>query len=72
MSGENVKDSMKVDAQGHLTSYKADVNFDKDFTPDTEVIETKNGKTYLAESEKRSAPYFDVLIGGITLLNSKF
>lgn len=72
VSGENVKDSMKVDAQGHLTSYKANVNFDKDFTPDTEVIETKNGKTYLAESEKRSAPYFDVQIDGITLLNSKF
>lgn len=72
VSGENVKDSMKVDAQGHLTSYKADVNFDVAYTPDTEVIETKNGKTYLAESEKRSAPYFDVRIDGITLLNSEF
>lgn len=72
VSGENVKASMKVDAQGHLTSYKADVNFDEAYTPDTEVIETKNGKTYLAESEKRSAPYFDVRIDGITLLNSKF
>lgn len=72
VSGENVKDSMKVDAQGHLTSYKADVNFDEAYTPDTEVIETKNGKAYFAESEKRSAPYFDVLIDGITLLNSKF
>lgn len=71
VSGENVKASMKVDAQGHLTSYKADVNFDEAYTPDTEVIETKNGKTYLAESEKRSAPYFDVQIDGITLLNSK-
>lgn len=72
VSGEAVKDSMKVDAQGHLTSYKADVNFDEAYTPDTEVIETKNGKTYFAESEKRSAPYFDVQIDGITLLNSKF
>lgn len=72
VSGENVKDSMKVDAQGHLTSYKADVNFDAAYTPDTEVIETKGGKTYFAESEKRSAPYFDIQIDDITLLNSKF
>lgn len=72
VSGKAVKDSMKVDAQGHLTSYKADVNFDEAYTPDTEVIETKNGKTYFAESEKRSAPYFDIQIDGITLLNSKF
>lgn len=72
VSGKAVKDSMKVDAQGHLTSYKADVNFDEAHTPDTEVIETKDGKTYFAESEKRSAPYFDVQIDGITLLNSKF
>lgn len=72
VSGKAVKDSMKVDAQGHLTSYKADVNFDEAYTPDTEVIETKDGKTYFAESEKRSAPYFDVQIDGITLLNSKF
>lgn len=71
VSGENVKDSMKVDAQGHLTSYKADVNFDAAYTPDTEVIETKDGKTYFAESEKRSAPYFDIKIDDITLLNSK-
>lgn len=70
VSGKAVKDSMKVDAQGHLTSYKADVNFDEAYTPDTEVIETKDGKTYFAESEKRSAPYFDVQIDGITLLNS--
>lgn len=72
VSGKAVKDSMKVDAQDHLTSYKADVNFDEAYTPDTEVIETKDGKTYFAESEKRSAPYFDVQIDGITLLNSKF
>lgn len=72
VSGKAVKDSMKVDAQGHLTSYKADVNFDEAYTPDTEVIETKDGKTYFAESEKRSAPYFDIQIDGITLLNSKF
>ncbi len=72
VSGDNVTASMKVDADGHITSYKADVDTDAAYTGDTEVIETKGGKTYFAESEKRSAPYFDVKIDGITMLNSKF
>ena len=45
-----------------LESYKADVISDKDFTPDTEVI--VDG--VFAESYFRSAPYFDVIIDGIT------
>ena len=48
-----------------LSSYKADVDTDENYTPDTEVV--SNG--YFHESEKRSAPYFDVDIDGITLLN---
>ena len=51
-----------------LTSYMADVDTDKDYTPDTEVI--KDG--YFQESTFRSAPYFDLDIDGITLLNTKF
>ena len=51
-----------------LSSYKADVDTDENYTPDTEVI--KDG--YFSESEFRSAPYFDVRIDGITLLNEKF
>ncbi len=51
-----------------LTSYKADVDTDEAFTPDTEAI--KDG--YFHESEYRSAPYFDIQIDGITLLNAKF
>ena len=47
-----------------LTEYWADVDTDKEFTPDTQVI--KNG--VFCESEFRSAPYFDVKIDGITLL----
>lgn len=43
----------------------ADVDTDENYTPDTEVV--SNG--YFHESEKRSAPYFDVDIDGITLLN---
>ncbi len=51
-----------------LTSYIADVDTDAAYTPDTEVI--SNG--IFLESNKRSAPYFDVKIDGITLLNTKF
>jgi hypothetical protein len=39
---------------------------------DTEVIKTVNGVSYFAESEFRSAPYFDLKIDGISLLNTKF
>lgn len=46
-----------------LESYKADVDSDADFTPDTEVV----SDGYFHESEMRSAPYFDVDIDGITL-----
>lgn len=58
----------KVDADGHLTSYMADVDTDKEYKGDTEAV--KDG--YFAESSDRSAPYFDIKIDGITLLNTKF
>ena len=45
-----------------LTSYMADVDTDDNFTPDTEVIEDG----VFMESAKRSAPYFDIVIDGIT------
>ncbi|MBE6729471.1 MAG: BMP family ABC transporter substrate-binding protein [Ruminococcaceae bacterium] len=51
-----------------VTTYMADVDTDAAYTPDTEAIE--NGA--FAESSKRSAPYFDIRIDGITLLNEKF
>ena len=51
-----------------LDSYLADVDTDPAYTPDTEVIE--NG--YFNESVKRSAPYFDLKIDGITLLDTAF
>ena len=51
-----------------LESYKADVDTDDKFTPDTEVI--KDG--YFHESEYRAAPYFDIQIDGITLVNTNF
>lgn len=46
----------------HLTSYMADVDTDENFTPDTEVVEDG----VFMESTKRSAPYFDLVIDGIT------
>ena len=49
-------------------NYKADVDTDAAFAPDTIVVE--NGIFF--ESKHRSAPYFDVRIDGITLLNEKF
>ena len=51
-----------------LTSYIADVDTDAAYTPDTEVV----ADGYFHESEFRSAPYFDIQIDGIELLNSKF
>jgi len=62
--------SITMDANGHLTGYKADVNSDANFTPDTEVIKTEGGVTYFAESALRSAPYFDIIIDGITIGDS--
>lgn len=51
-----------------LTSYQADVNADSDNTPDTEVVHDG----YFSESEFRSAPYFDLQIDGINLLDVNF
>ena len=51
-----------------LTSYMADVDTDPDYTPDTEAI--VDG--YFSESTFRSAPYFDIQIDGINLLDRAF
>ena len=59
-------DYLKVDADGHITSYLADVDTDEAYTGDTEVVHDG----YFSESEKRSAPYFDLQIDGIKLLNT--
>ena len=61
-------DYLKLDEAGHITSYMADVDTDAAYTGDTEVI--KDG--YFAESEFRSAPYFDLQIDGINLLDTNF
>ena len=51
-----------------LESYQADVDTDAAYTSDTEVI----ADGYFHESEFRSAPYFDIQIDGITLLDTAF
>ncbi len=51
-----------------IDSYMADVDTDAAYTPDTEVVE--NGA--FQESAFRSAPYFDLKIDGIELLDTAF
>ena len=51
-----------------LTSHQADVDTDPAYTPDTEAI----ADGYFHESEFRSAPYFDLQIDGIDLLDVAF
>ncbi len=58
----------KVDSDGHLTSYMADVDTDANYEGDTEAV----SDGYFHESEYRSAPYFDIQIDGIKLLDTSF
>ena len=51
-----------------LATYGADVDTDENFEKDTQVI----FDGYFHESEYRSAPYFDVEIDGITLLDRNY
>ena len=60
-------DTLTLSADGHVTSYMADVDTDQAYTGDTEVVHDG----YFAESEKRSAPYFDLEIDGINRLDTK-
>lgn len=67
--GENGKNqNATVDANGKLTAYQADVDSDANYTADTQVV--ANG--IFQESKFRSAPYFDLQINGITLLDVNF
>ena len=70
IAGElNVFDTSTFTVDGKaLDSYIADVDTDANYEKDTEVVIAG----YFHESEFRSAPYFDVTIDGITLLNSMF
>jgi basic membrane protein A len=65
-----VFDTSKFTVGGSAISpdHKADVDTDANYAPDTDVVE--NG--IFVESKYRSAPYFDLRIDGITLLNEKY
>ena len=65
----NVFDTANWTVNGEtLTSYMADVDTDAEFAADTEAIE--GGVFY--ESKHRSAPYFNVEIDGINLLDRNY
>ena len=55
--------AITMDANGKLTAYNADIIDLGDFAGETNAIE--NG--IFTESSKRSAPYFDIVIDGITI-----
>ena len=73
-NGLKVFDCSKFTVNGkELETYMADVNTDDKYTPDTEVIKVdENGVKYFAESVFRSAPYFNVEIDGIELLDRAY
>ncbi len=65
----HVFDTSKFTVEGKaLDSYMADVDSDAAYEKDTEVV----ADGYFHESEFRSAPYFDLTIDGITLLDTAF
>lgn len=53
-----------------LSSYEADIDTDPDYTPDHEVV--LDGYFHESDIQFRSAPYFNVQIDGITLLDTAF
>ena len=57
-----------VEGEALAEGFQADVDTDADYTPDTNVV----SEGYFHESEYRSAPYFQVQIDGISLLDTKF
>ncbi len=65
-----VFDCSKFTVNGQpLTEYLADVDDMGDFIPETNVVKTENGITFIDESALRSAPYFNILaIDGITAI----
>ena len=62
------KDNYILKDGAKVTSYMADVDTDAAFTPDTEVV----ADGCFNESSFRSAPYFNLQIDGITLINSAY
>ena len=57
-----------VEGKALEDGFEADVDTDADYTPDTAVV----SDGYFHESEYRSAPYFQLQIDGINLLDTAF
>lgn len=70
INGElHVFDASKFTVEGSpLNEFMADVDTDENYEKDTNVL----SDGYIHESEYRSAPYFDLMIDGITTLNAMF
>ena len=67
----HVFDTKNFTVEGkELTTYQADVDTDADYTPDHEVI--KDGYFDESGADFRSAPFFDLQIDGITLLDTAY
>ena len=64
----NLNATIDGEESGKLLGYNADVDTDPAYTGDTEAV----ADGYFHESEFRSAPYFDLQIDGITLLDTAF
>ncbi len=65
---DTAKDNFILVGGKKLDAYKADVDTDEKFEKDTDVV----SDGYFHESEYRSAPYFDVEIDGIELLDRNY
>ncbi len=65
---DTAKDNFITVGGAKMTTCKADVDTDAKFEKDTEVV----ADGYFHESEYRSAPYFDVEIDGIVLLDRNY
>ena len=65
---DTAKDNFVLVNGAKLESYIADVDDMGDYVPETEVV----FDGYFHESEFRSAPYFDLQLDGIELLNSMY
>ncbi len=64
----NINANATVDAEGHLTKYMADI--DGDYVGDTNVVH--DGYFDESGNDFRSAPYFDIIIDGVTNINTNF
>ena len=66
---DEIKESGTINGKT-LDSYEADIDTDPDYTPDHEVV--SDGYFHESDVAFRSAPYFNVRIDGINLLDEQY